>query len=365
MQIDFHHAVTYVSARCAGYAHDEAQIIAHSAQYVDDATNGGLISFENGALYNHIASAHKMLDYNNAKNLANHLVWVPFHFLPGNGGMEAGKNPDGGFIQKLICRPDSHVARDMLRAMALDRTKPYALHRLGISMHVFADTWAHQGFAGVIHICNQADDIKSNMPERDSRIKNKLNGSFIDKLINFFVSNSFPLGHGAVLSHPDQPYLIWKYKNGLGEDIERNNPKDFLQAADYMCRAMQCFRNGDDSMKLEDAGGLKKQDLDAITKIIQEATDTDGDKRHRIWLSAIQAGEFSFGSNNLEYKAKGVGSWKYNAISTEKLIDDDDDKFPYSPSFLSSDWKHFHDALQAHRFDVIHDILPRYGICNA
>jgi hypothetical protein len=32
---------------------------------------------------------------------------------------------------------------------------------------------------------------------------------------------------------------------------------------------------------------------------------------------------------------------------------------------LKSDWKHFHDALQAHRQDVLHDVLPRYGICAA
>ncbi len=224
-------------------------------------------------------------------------------------------------------------------------------------MHVYADTWAHQGFAGVIHKCNEADDIESNIPELDGRL--------IDKLTNFFISSSFPLGHGAVLSYPDQPYLIWKYKNGLGEEIERNNPRDFLQAADYMCRAMQCFRNADDLMNLEDAEGLNDHDREAIARTIQGATDIEGDKRHRIWLNAIAAGEFSFGSSNLEYVAKGVGSWKYTAIATAKEMDDDDDKFPYSPSFLSSDWKHFHDALQAHRFDVIHDILPRYGICNA
>lgn len=39
MHIDFHHAVTYVCARHAGYGHDEAAVIAHAAQYVDDATN--------------------------------------------------------------------------------------------------------------------------------------------------------------------------------------------------------------------------------------------------------------------------------------------------------------------------------------
>jgi len=357
MQIDFHHAVTYISARCAGFLHIDAEKIAHSAQYVDDATNGGIIEFDNGAMYNHTASAHKMLDYRNTDELANHLAWVPFHFLPGNGGLKAGEDPNGGFIQKLICRPDSHIARDMLRALAVDKNKPYALHRLGITMHVYADTWAHQGFAGVIHKCNQADDIESNIPALDGRL--------IDKLTNFFVSKSFPLGHGAVLSHPDQPYLIWRYKNGLGEQIERNNPKDFLQAADYMCRAMQCFRNGDDTMNLENMPGLPDQDRAAISNIIADATDADGDKRHNAWISAIESGTFSFGSNNLRYIPKGEGSWKYAAIKTDKEKDSHGEKFPYAPSFLNSDWKHFHDALQAHRFDVIHDILPRYGICNA
>jgi hypothetical protein len=38
MQIDFHHAVTYLCARMAGFAAAEAEIIAYSAQYVDDAT---------------------------------------------------------------------------------------------------------------------------------------------------------------------------------------------------------------------------------------------------------------------------------------------------------------------------------------
>lgn len=38
---------------------------------------------------------------------------------------------------------------------------------------------------------------------------------------------------------------------------------------------------------------------------------------------------------------------------------------PYKTSFLTSDWKMFHDALLVHRLVVIRDILPRYGICCA
>ncbi len=162
MQIDGHHTLTYIAARLAGYGKRTASIIAYSAQYVDDATNSGIIHFKNGAIYSRISSAHRMLDYRNSDELANHQVWVPFHFLPGNGGKPAGDNPNGSFIRKLICYPDSHVARDMLRACASDIKKPYAFHRLGIAMHVFADTWAHQGFAGVNHNINVVKNIKTN-----------------------------------------------------------------------------------------------------------------------------------------------------------------------------------------------------------
>ena len=95
MQIDGHHTLTYIAGRLAGYSRKKASIIAYSAQYVDDATNSGVIYFKNGAMYSRISSAHKMLDYRNSDELANHQVWVPFHFLPGNGGSPAGKNPKG------------------------------------------------------------------------------------------------------------------------------------------------------------------------------------------------------------------------------------------------------------------------------
>jgi hypothetical protein len=100
MQIDFHHGVTYGCARLAGFSADDAKIVAHSAQSVDDATAEGEIWFDNGMIYPRTASAHKMLDYRNMRDLANHRVWLPFHFLPGNGGDPTpGHGKDSG--QKL------------------------------------------------------------------------------------------------------------------------------------------------------------------------------------------------------------------------------------------------------------------------
>ena len=93
MQIDFHHGVTYVIARYAGFSHAKATTVAHAAQYVDDATNEGVLKFDNKAMYKRIASAHKMLDYRNSEALANHQAWIPFHFLPGNEVSEPVKIP--------------------------------------------------------------------------------------------------------------------------------------------------------------------------------------------------------------------------------------------------------------------------------
>lgn len=357
MQIDGHHALTYIAARFAGFSHPKAAIIAHCAQYVDDATNTGVIHFDNGAMYKRIASAHKHLDHRNLDTLANHQVWIPFHFLPGNGGMMAGNNPKGSFVQKLVCLPDSPVARDMLRICVADRDKPYALHRLGIAMHVYADTWAHQQFAGVNHKINVVDELKSNSKSLDN--------SFFNKIANYFLSDSFPLGHGGALSHPDRPYLVWRYKNGQGKVVKRDNPAIFLEAADKMCRAMQCYRNNDPDMELEAAEGLPVADANKIHTSIRRFKDDSGEARHARWLEEIARGAFSFGKARLSYKAKGKGSWKHKAIGQTAAFDTGRETFPYSEKFLGSNWKMFHDALQAHRFDLVHDILPRYGISAA
>ena len=357
MQIDGHHTLTYIAARIAGFDRTKASIIATSAQYVDDATNSGTIHFDNGAMYNRISSAHKMFDYHNSDKLANHRVWIPFHFLPGNGGLPAGENPDGNFIEKLICHPDSYVARDMLRACIGDIDKPYALHRLGIAMHVYADTWSHQGFAGVNNKVNEVRHLHSNNKEADS--------DFFKKMVSYFLTTSFPLGHGAALSYPDRPSFVWEYTNGRGDKVTRNNPNDFIDAVDKMCKVMQCFLKKDMSMNLEKMPGIGPEDSEKIVSLMKNLKDDTGDIRHSKWIEAIANDTFSFGAERIEYNAKGSGSWKFASTGQLETSDTGKEEFQYTGDFLKSDWKLFHDALQAHRFDVLHNVLPKYGICAA
>lgn len=354
MQIDFHHAVTYVCARLAGFDHPQAATIAYAAQYVDDATNSGVIHFDNGAQFQRISSAHKLFDYRNFQNLANSQVWIPFHFLPGNGGLPADQSPRGGWIEKLICRANSPVAQSMVRECIHRHDSPYGLHRLGITMHVYADTWAHQGFVGVNHRVNEARNLVDGQGQTDRHLLARLKG--------YFIGEALPLGHGAVLGNPDKPFLRWGYTNGRGEKIRRDNPRDFLAAAMALYEAMQRFRLGDPDAAIP---SIKAVDRVMIAHLLEHTIQHSSHARHRVWAAAITAGKFSFGPATISYIPKGKGSWKHLALGTEKAIDRSTDVFSYSDHFLTSDWKLFHDALQAHHFHIIHELLPQYGICVA
>jgi hypothetical protein len=354
MQIDFHHATTYVVARDAGFNHDEADIIAYAAQYVDDATSTGTVYFDNRAVYNRISSAHKMLDPRNTQELANHEVWMPFHFLPGNGGLPAGENPSTSFIDKIVCRPNSPAAQEMVRDAILAKGCAYGLQRLGVTMHVYADTWAHQGFAGVLHDVNEVEDAE----ETDNcGVFSKGLASVLRDVLDDTIP---PLGHGRAQTFPDMPFLKWKYKNGQGVTVERDNPKDFLEAADHMCIAMKRYIAGDPVAVVTGLSDITRQQ---IGNMFIGTTLEDGEERHQKWLAAIRNGYFTVcGKVDInDYFARGSDSWKADALGSSFDLP----VTPYPKDFLTKPWKLFHDAIQAHRFNVVYNILPKYGICAA
>ena len=358
MQIDFHHGVTYVVARYAGFSHNEANTIAYSAQYVDDATNDGLIYFNDDIVYRRLSSAHGMIDHRNFQEINNHLVWIPFHFLPGNGGLPAGQNPQGSFIEKIICKPNSPVAHDMVQACISDQNRPYALHRLGITAHVYVDTWAHQQFAGINHPVNSVDNLQGPAPEETvslwERAKQTVS-SWGQKAIP-------PIGHGQALTNPDLPFAQWSYTNGLDKEIKRDNLMDFTEAADQLCKVFKGYRNKNYDPSV---AGLAANEKKLLHDMMNAIRDTEADERHREWMDAIKNDAFGFGAQNLEYTGKGYGSWKHAALGATAAVDTGDETYAYDPSFLTSDWKLFHDAAKEHRLTVIDDILPKYGICAA
>jgi len=386
MQIDFHHTATYVIARHAGFAHEDAAIVAHAAQYVDDATTSGFIRFSNGMRYQRTASSHAMCDPDNLDNDDNTTSWLPFHFFP--AGEDGPADGPLAYYQKLVCRPDSEPVRAMMAAAVATRGQPSSLYRLGIAAHVFVDTFAHQGFAGLHHPINTATQIK----DADG---NPLKVVPVPSV-----------GHGQVGTFPDQPYLIWSYVNHAGDTIERNNPKDYLQASRRLCEEFQRYRG-------VAVAGLSPKQVDELATMFASVTGADGDTRHQEWLRRLASGYFEFGAVDLSYEGKAAGSWKESALgaaayqawkahclqkaqeavaasgeswlnkflaASGKAAQEAKDKLiaaadafganvPIeagdSGPFLESHYRRFHDAAKQQRHDVLQTILPSFEILAA
>lgn len=373
MEIDFHFGVTYVLGRLAGFAHDSALTVATAAQYVDDTVSEGTINFITGEKYSRISSSHEKWNPKIALSSPERNVWVPFHFLP---SAEQSPTPSGErFYDTIICRPNSQVAKEMLNVCISKKNTPNALHRLGITAHVFADTWAHQGFAGMNHKINRASKIKLLNIELGTPVDQfkrtfahlqrayEAQGlhSLLSRIWFNFLSKSlswiFPMGHGAVLHYPDWPFLKWSYVNGHGIKIQRDNVSDFLEAAEELYKFFSRYRDNERNTS------MPQQDRELIKTMFSTLQNEDGEKRCLKWIDAVKSGKFSFGPADISYFPKGQKSWKFKALHTNARWDFPWEKFEYTPEFLTSDWKLFHDALQSHRLDMLHEVFPKFEVC--
>ena len=361
MQIDFHHAVTYVAVRLGGMSHEDATTVAHAAQYVDDATNDGALNFDDGQRYVRVTSAHRAMDLRqNADASDNRLVWVPFHFLPGNEAAPKDADAAAQFEARMMCKPDSEIARQMVLDCISSQQLPFALHRFGIAMHTYADTWAHQQFVGMVCDSNRLKKVTVAPDTRystDAVYAELTSGA---TQIKEFVANHLPVGHAGAITFPDMPFLKWSFVRENGQKVKRDNLPDFMAAARGIFNMTRRYVAKDTALpEIE----LPADDSAEIENLLETTLYIDGESRHSRWLSAIEQGIFSFGAAKIDYVEQGQGSWKLMALGADPDKESGDEEFTFSPDFMTSDWKKFHDAVQYHRLFILHDLLPRFGLC--
>jgi len=254
MQIDMHYYGTYAMARAAGMRPASAQIVATAAQFVDDNAHKESVELKDGGRIDSQATAHHSADVKNIDPEDQRRVWVPFHFLPGNQG--------ASYTERLVCGMDSPIARQMVTdnvAMAVD--SPFGLELLGITAHVYADTFAHYGFSGISSRKNRVINHSITLdPGLGAGIRQYIEGKadaffkregeqggLFANVKRWFVSSmgenlSGGLGHGAVATYPDRPYLRWSftYEDPERPSGQRNNDETYLVG----CRQLHAMFRG-------------------------------------------------------------------------------------------------------------------------
>lgn len=368
MQLDMHYYGTYAMARAAGIKPDTAKIIATSAQFVDDNVASGAIEFENAARIDSEATAHHTLEVRNLDPHDQRRVWVPFHFLPGNVGTS--------YRDRLKCRKNSEPAKKMIEHHLVFSDREFAPELMGIGAHVYADTFSHYGFSGVSSRGNRIDNSTISIDERHgSNIKDyitKKAGKFFGKyadslnLANIKASlmgglaetASGALGHGAVATYPDRPYLEWRFQyeeddaEAEGRWSRRNNLETFFEGCRALHGVFERFAQANGGKYGAGDGRQFSEIADAVKTILA----LEGEKNDRIkaWQDAAREGKIlgaEAGESIPDYDGESWNS-EWQSFNEQQNYDN---------AIKSRVWQ-FYRAAAIHRTYVLRDLLPSYGL---
>lgn len=262
MNPDFHYYATYCAAQLAGYSHEESVAIACSDRFVDLCS----ITFLD-KLHAPLSAATTQLqlelmeaptDIIGLQDITR--IWSSFHFLPYDLHAEPKKRCSKRYKDKyrLICKPNSELLCETVRL-----AKGKSIEAVGIAMHVLADTWAHQNFAGTpsLVINNTNYYFYELFEGHEKKIVFRHSASTPDDLENSLYTASIyvnseksimNLGHGRAGHLPDYSFIRYKYLPAWGdyEEIIKDNPSDYKHAFCQMLEAMHYLRGDKDDFAL-------------------------------------------------------------------------------------------------------------------
>ena len=322
MNSDFHYYATYCAAVLAGYSHEESTEICYSDQMVDLCTRTLLDTLKAPLS---AATTQLQLELMDARTDIIGLqditrIWASFHFLPYDLHAEPKHRTSKGYKNKyrLICKPNGELLEP---TVTLAKNK--GTQAVGIAMHILADTWAHQYFAGTpsLVINNTNSYFYELFEDEDGYREKKLNfrhsASAPDDLENSIYTNSLytpsensimNLGHGRAGHLPDYCFIKYKYLPAWGdyEEIIKDNPSDYRHAFCQMIYAMKYLRGEFEQFEADrydwDAIEPYKEEIDRILHTRQADASADwkalGEK-----LSGCEIPSFDLGRYQEEYRS--------------------------------------------------------------
>lgn len=239
MDFNFHYFAVKTIATFAGFDEDQSQILAAYSQFVDDYDVWRNYSFQEVPDYATSLVKEKVNNryifysvttgFNSLLDSARLLlpkyqkeVVVPFHFIPTKPLSDLGTHCDrseyrtapadmnGTFLIK-------HLLDDAKRKY-LDDPGVYSLMRIGVLLHIFADTYAHQNFSGFQGWENYSylERVTDNF-SNDKDITKNYNPDFLKRI--------FSLGHAEVGHAPDETYV--SFSVSMAGNVNQKNEKEY------------------------------------------------------------------------------------------------------------------------------------------
>ncbi len=207
MNIEFHYYILHYLCQAAGFSEDDAGIIACSSQFVDSNVQSYKIETNRGFYHTRATQNYVFWDSDFEK-----YAFIPFHFFPGDLEKTGLLRKDRRSNPLCCTAGSSRVKKLLLRAL-----KTRNLYRIGIALHTYADSWAHQNFSGRREEWNRVN---------------------ADSLIP-------PVGHAQVLNSPDIFNSRWEDTRLKDEYRYIKNSARFIKAARMIYKYLRIYNRLD------------------------------------------------------------------------------------------------------------------------
>jgi len=262
MNINFHYFAIKTIAKAIGFEEAQAQQIAKYSQFVDDYSPLPLMTCSNIPeeiikskeldLFVPFVSGNFRPVSTGFANPFEYAITIvrreqrfilsPFHFIPFD---EAKAGIADNKVVPLTVGDNSLIDRLIHKEKSIeDKAHSISLMRLGILLHIFADTYAHQGFTGFNSQVNRVSVtmVKNNITGEDCTGDAHVG---IRRLLNSALSNIPAIGHAQAGQNPDLSHISYTYDCNEGNH-SRDNTEIFLEALRNIFVYLKKYR-GDDS----------------------------------------------------------------------------------------------------------------------
>jgi hypothetical protein len=315
MNINFHYHTIKAAAIHAGFPEEDAQTIASYSQFVDDYSQFTPMHLKNIPTFaQHLAQHHKakdiwefhpittgfenliettrLLEPENQKN-----ILIPFHFIPTQKLNTKVNDRRNWRVQPTNLENTSEPS--LIRDLLIDAKQKYQTHpypsnliRIGILLHIYADTYAHQGFSGYRNWENYS---------YITQVTDNTNNTNITKTYRPFLYYLSPaIGHANVGHAVDDTNISFTMKQKAkrtsikySEIYHRNNTQDFLYATHQIINYLRsCLQKEP----------LKENEWDILSEKFTESffkTYTDQNKLDKYWKTIFPNINFQYNKHDL------------------------------------------------------------------
>ena len=363
MDISFHYFAVKTLSCLAGFSDSDAQVIAEYSQFVDDynwharricinvpdyARESNLDLFKNWFTlmnFNPATTGFSDLDYPRFTLFdSQKFILHPFHFIPRDSAHVAKGNlrvypaalNDGSYISNLLADARNDFQKDENQS---EDKRRYCLMHIGMLLHTFADTYAHQLFTGYFGWENNVilDRVINNISQKDETLEYQKDIVTWSTRTIGKISSKIPMvSHMMIKNVPDLAHISFTMKyqitQGLYSTHTRNNTDVFVNKTckEILNYLRSCLKFDDIPDTEWDIVSKKLSDsfLVDISKLATEKEKVSALTAHWgvFWSLPFPNYQYSYSSNEIKKRFKSniifgtTEFYKYNVFADKRLV---------------------------------------------